>query len=1257
MATIQRLIAPLVDLRREEALTAALLFAYSFLAMAVWNTIKPLTRSQFIRDLGADNLPYVLLAAGLVIGVLMAGYTWLFARLPRRWGLPLVQVGMAGVLLVFWFLLHAEAAWVSVAFYVLGLILGLLLISQFWTLANLVYNPRQAKRLFGFIGGGAPLGGMAGSAVAAIGATRIGSLNLLLPSAALMVASALVTAWIIRREAVDVGGRAHAGSDPADSVGAGEAFRLLRQSPHLRVIALVISFAAISAAFIEQQLNMAAEANLGADATDAITSLLGWIGLGTSAIGLVIQMWLTSRIHRYLGIGVALLVLPISLGTSAMVMLFNGVLWAPALARVLDQSLRYTLDKTTREILFLPLPDEVKLKAKPFVDVSVDRAARAAAALLLILLVQPWALDLDWQSISYASLTMVALWIVTSLRARRGYVRAFRHSLVRQDLAPADMRLDGADLTTVETLVQELAHRDPHRVVYAIEVLESLGKAQLVTPLLLLHEAPTVRERALHAMAHVRHPIIAEWLPQIRPLVADASPRVRAAAVQTIGVISQQDAATLARAMATDRDARIRATAATVLARSGAPDDVRLAETTLLALSSDLSEQGRAARLEAAAAIREIAPPRFRQFLIPLLYDPSPDVADAAMQSVQAMGVADVLFVPTLVSLLRQRRLKQRARDVLVSFGEAVIDPLAYFLRDPQEDAWVRRHIPGTLARITSQRSVDLLVEALSDPDALLRFKAIAGLERLRHTDPTLTIARPPVEAQAVREANRYFAYLTAYDTLFRRGALPSACLLALALAQKMERSRRGIYRLLSVIYPWQDVRDAQWALEHGDTHGRSSASEFLDNMLTGELRKRLMPVVEDLPIEEKVRRAEGLTRTGARSVEDTLALLMDDEDPVIAAAAIDLVRQARLWGLADAVEHVRAQGARRDRWVVQAAAHAAAARADEVEHRQAARLAPLPVVELASRLHTLPLFASVSVDELFRIAAGSRQIRHEDGTALASRGVQPEFVHLLMEGVVSTDGSGLRREIATPAALGVAEALQGSPMTETVRTTSGALTVSLTVEEFRALLADDTDLVGGLFVTLLDQATVRVQAVQPTAAPDTLERLAVDGVATAEKFIALEHVPLFMALSADEAQHLAEIGRTVPLRPGARLFDALATPAIWIVLSGEIVLDSPDGATPQVAAAGTVVGALAALSGRPLGRGATVARSGVGVCIEREPLFELLGERPGLLPQLLTGVFSLVAAAPQRVELALAATDDGPMMPPREPAPSVGSH
>ena len=57
-------------------------------------------------------------------------------------------------------------------------------------------------------------------------------------------------------------------------------------------------------------------------------------------------------------------------------------------------------------------------------------------------------------------------------------------------------------------------------------------------------------------------------------------------------------------------------------------------------------------------------------------------------------GQADFLFVPALVSLLRDRRLKGSARDVLVGYGEEVVPALGHFLRDPEEDIWVRRHVP-----------------------------------------------------------------------------------------------------------------------------------------------------------------------------------------------------------------------------------------------------------------------------------------------------------------------------------------------------------------------------------------------------------------------------------------------------------------------------------------------------------------------------------------------------------------------------------
>ncbi len=1224
---LQRLLAPIVDVRREEATTAASMFAYSFLAMTAYNAIKPLTRSKFIEHLGADNLPYVLLAAGFIIGILMAGYSWLIARLPRRWGLPVTQFGLSGILLGFWFLFQTNAVWVSVVFFIMSLMLAVLLISQFWTLANVLYDARQAKRLFGFIGGGAPLGGIAGSAIASY-AKQIGSVNLILPSVASMALCAVLVITILRRERVQVD--PVAGAKKEKGVSATEAFALLRTSKHLQIIALVISFAAVGAAIIEQQLNMAAAAAKGANATDSITAFLAQVGLWTSTIGFVIQVWLTSRIHRYLGIGFALMILPVGLGSTALVILLNGALWTPGLARVLDQSLRYTVDKTTREILFLPLAADIKLKAKSFVDVTVDRGAKAIGALLLLVLVKPWGLHLDWQRLSYASLAVTALWVLMALRARRGYLTAFRQSIDRRDVEAKDVRLSGGDLSTIETLVEELSQPDPARVVYAIDMLESLDKRNLVTPLLLYHESAEVRRRALRAIGSVRQDIAQHWLPQVRRMLGDADSAVRAAAIVAIGHMNNEDAATLSRPLLSDPDPRIRVTAAVALAGTANRTDVDAAEAVLLEIAADSRESARGGRRDVAAAIRHIQEPRFRRLLIPLLYDPAPEVADEAMASVQAAGTSDFVFVPTLVALLRNRQLKARAREVLVSYGEPVIDVLAHFMRDPDEDLWVRRHIPGTLAHIVSQKSVDVLVAALAETDGFLRFKAIAALERLRRTDRPLTFAREPLEAAALQDGRRYFNYLSLHDNLFANQRLARTTLLAKTLEQKMERTKDRIYRLLALLYPWKDIAAAQWTLRYGDPRSRASASEYLDNILTGQLRRRIMPILEDLPAEEKVRRGNVLLKTRPRDVEETLLQLINDDDQVVAACAIDVVRQQKMWTLGDDVEHVLAYRDVRDWYVFEAASWALAERRMPAERRRELWLEPLPAAEIAGRLRELPLFASISVDELFRIAGASRQIRHQSGTLLLQEGMVPDTIHFLLDGRVTASArDAAPYTIEAPATLGFVQALQGVAMRKSIRTVDTTVTLAMTAEELRTLLADNTDLVRGLFATLADRVEPDTCSdVQSIGMAGELEGLAAGGVLPVEKVLALQRVPVFARIAPDEMSALVGITRTVIMTIGQPLFAESAPVALWLILSGEASLeDAADGAHRTIGA-GNIVGSLCMLSGRPLGKSADVLRSGVALRIDRDELFEQLGERPELLRQLFEGIFRIGADA-----------------------------
>ena len=128
---LRRLFDKVVTFRQGEATTAWLMFAYSFMAMTAYNILKPITRSKFITALGADMLPYVLLAAGVLIGIFMQLYSRAISRLPRRSVLPVSQGGLAVLMLAFWVLFQTGAARVSAAFYVFGLALGILLISQF----------------------------------------------------------------------------------------------------------------------------------------------------------------------------------------------------------------------------------------------------------------------------------------------------------------------------------------------------------------------------------------------------------------------------------------------------------------------------------------------------------------------------------------------------------------------------------------------------------------------------------------------------------------------------------------------------------------------------------------------------------------------------------------------------------------------------------------------------------------------------------------------------------------------------------------------------------------------------------------------------------------------------------------------------------------------------------------------------------------------------------------------------------------------
>ncbi len=1207
MATsrLRRALAPLVELRRGELATVAMMFAYSFLAMTAYNVVKPITRSKFISSLGADNLPYVQLAAGVLIGVLMQGYSVLVSRLPRRAVAPLTLGGMSGLLVAFWFLFRRGGDWVSVGFYLLGLVLGILLISQFWTLANDIYDARQAKRVFGFIGGGASLGGMTGAGLTTLVVSRVGTENLLLVSAGILLACAFLVALVVRREAA--AGRGSAAAAEEEGVSGKEAIRLLRESRHLQIIALVIAFAAVGAGLIEQQLNMAAEAFKGRSATDNLTEFLAQVTLYLSAIGFFIQVALTSRVHRYLGVGFALLVLPMSLGATAVVMLLNAALWAPALARILDTSLRYTLDKTTREVLFLPLPTDLKYRAKPFVDVTVDRFAKGLAALLALVLIKPWGLSLTWQQVSWASLAVMGLWVVTAVRARREYLVTFRRSIERREVAASEARPEMADPATVEALIEELAHPDEERVLYAIDLLEALNRRRLVTPLLLHHSSDKVRARALQALEEARPELRERWTAAVTGLLADPSAEVRAAAVHALAAIRGEAAVEAMRPHLDDPDPRVATTAAATLARSPRAQDVAAAEATLDRIAADGRETGAEGRRQVAIALADVGEARLRSRLVPLMFDPDPAVAREAIRSAGQGGGPEDLLVAPLVSLLRHRALHDAARDVLVARGDAVAPALGHFLADEGEDLEVRRRLPALLARIASPRAVDLLVAALGQEDEVLRDRVLGALSALRRAGNATAFPRERVEERILTEARLALRCLSLRHNLLREDG--EGTLLDRALEERRERATDRVWRLLDLVIPWRDVALARRGLE-GDPRSQARAAEYLDNVLGGRLRRLVLPLVEEAPLEEKAARANALLRTRARDAEDTVAQLVHDEDDALAAAAIHRVEEKAMWSLAADLEHVLERRDARDVLVFETASWALAASRMPAEARRARWREALPAAVAADRLRHVPALRFASVGQLLRLAGAGRTARPEGGRVICREGAAASDVRLLLDGVVAVqEGGGPAREGRAPLALGLLAVLAGERRRETAWAGEGAVLLDVPARDLLGLLAEDPAFVRALFQAVLDGEALALR-VLPARRP--LADNGAAGARTLEAVGVLEASPLFARATPEQLLRLARIAREVPLVPGGLLFDEADPGALYVIAAGGAAVDA-DGAPALPAGPGDTLGVGPSLGGVPRGRARGTAAGRV-LRLDGDALLELLVADTALL-------------------------------------------
>jgi CRP-like cAMP-binding protein len=571
--------------------------------------------------------------------------------------------------------------------------------------------------------------------------------------------------------------------------------------------------------------------------------------------------------------------------------------------------------------------------------------------------------------------------------------------------------------------------------------------------------------------------------------------------------------------------------------------------------------------------------------------------------------------------LLGNRLLKDAARDTLESYGEEVVPVLAYLLEDTDEQPWVRRHIPATLARIPCQASMDALVRALPEQDGFLRFKVVDAIGALSRRHPELTFSTEAIERLIHGETARYYTYLTLRYNIVKRDPDGARALLVRALDDKLKRTLDRIYRELGLLYPWKQVAAARRTIETGDAHSRANAVEFLDTLMTGTVRKRVTPIIDEMPLADRVRHANSVLKTRERDLEDTLARLIHEEDSVLAASAIHMVVERGVQNLADDLDFVVSH-ATAEPLVVSAAAWAKAALAHDGAVGGAAEPGPLHVVGMADRLRAIRLFEFVSVDEMFRIAGRARQTRYEAGHVLAEAGHPPAEVFFLLEGTAQlSGGSQPEISVSAPAAPGFEDLLVDRPISQTLTATSPTMCVTFSASEFLTMMADNIAMAQGLFQMFLADrdASVMAPVGRVAGAPAGNGDQLLNPI---DKALLLRQNPYFGTASVAQLIDLAAVARLVPIATGTELSSDGGGPAMFHVLHGDVRVQNGDGHS-QVAGAGCTLFLIETLAGRAPKYRAVAGHDGHVLRLDHDDLFEVLSEHFDLLQGVFGGVLS----------------------------------
>jgi AAA family ATP:ADP antiporter len=365
------------------------MFFYFFLVITTFWILKPIKKDVFVafynaHELGSlDGADVEQLAkvANMIVAFVAVVVFTILARKYHRHQLTVIFSAFSVLVLgVFAVLIDGGGHGVVWSFYLFGDLFNTLMVATFFVFLNDSIKPDDAKRLYGPIVLGGVAGGAAGSTFVRALIEELGNTEWMFVCIGLTVLVAVIA--VTAGKIVDH--RLHGGTKPEPKAAATtkgphpaiEGARLVLRSRYLLAIVVMVALYEIVSTILDFQFTKTVYGMLkGDDAKEQLSTvyaITNWTGLG-------IQLLLTSFIMDRLGMRIALLIMPAAILLNSAAYLIVPALWVGSFLNTSDNALNYSVNQSSREALWTPTSRDEKYKAKAFIDMFVQRFAKALA--------------------------------------------------------------------------------------------------------------------------------------------------------------------------------------------------------------------------------------------------------------------------------------------------------------------------------------------------------------------------------------------------------------------------------------------------------------------------------------------------------------------------------------------------------------------------------------------------------------------------------------------------------------------------------------------------------------------------------------------------------------------------------------------------------------------------------------------------------------------------------------------------------------